>query len=70
MASPDPETHRRYLDYCERHTYFGAGKPRLGMTEFLPLDAEHGELETKGEETRDDEEEARFVELSTILFRD
>ena len=70
MAGTDREVHARYLDYCDRHGYFGANKKLLGMAEITALDAEQMALEAKGEEARDDEEEARFEELSAILFRD
>jgi hypothetical protein len=66
----DPETHKRYLDYRDRHEYFGATTPILTREQFLPVDAEQRTLEAKGEDGRDDEEEARYAELSTLLFRD
>ena len=66
----DPEIHKRYLDYRERHTYFGKLLKLLTMAEFIPLDAEHKALDAKGEKGRDDEEEARFEELGAVLFRD
>jgi hypothetical protein len=65
----DRETHGRYLDYREKHVYFGGKKPMLGSTEFEVADKELNELEAKGEK-RDDEEEARYEELATILHRD
>lgn len=65
----DPETHRRFLDYHDRHAYFGGATPRLTKEQFLAADAEQRTLEAKGE-GRDDEEEARYNELSKILFRD
>lgn len=67
--SVDPETHRRFLDYRDRHGYFGATKPILTREQFVAADAEQRALEAKGE-ARDDEEEARWVELSLLLFRD
>lgn len=68
---PDPATHKRYLDYRERHAYFGNQLQKLlTMAEFLPLDAEHLALDAKGEEGRDDEEAARWEEVAKILFRD
>lgn len=66
----DPATHKRFLDYRERHKYFGKRIQLLSMAEFEPLDKEHRVLFAKGEETRDDEEEARFQELSRVLLRD
>ena len=66
----DPDTHKRYLDYRERHEYFGATTPILTRDQFLPADAEHRALDAKGEDGRDDEEEVRFEELSKLLFRD
>jgi hypothetical protein len=66
----DPATHKRFLDYRERHTYFGKRQKLLSMAEFAPLDEEHRALHAKGEEARDDEEEERFAELSRLLLRD
>lgn len=66
----DPETHKRYLDYRERHTYFGARMKLLTPAEFEAADREQRELDAKGEDGRDDEEEARWQELSKVLFRD
>jgi hypothetical protein len=66
----DPETHKRFLDYRERYGYFGAAKPMLTREQFVAADAEHRDLDAKGEEGRDDEEEARWAELSALLFRD
>lgn len=65
----DPETHRRYLEYRDRHAYFGATTPILTREQFLAADEEQRTLEEKGE-ARDDEEEARWAELSKLLFRD
>ena len=67
----DRETHNRYLDYRERHAYFGGAKtPMMSSTEFEAADREQRELDALGEDARDDEQEARFAELSRILFRD
>ncbi len=68
----DPATHKRFLEYRERYVYFGAETRRRCLTaaEFAAADAEQRTLEAMGEEGRDDEEEARFVELSRMLFRD
>jgi hypothetical protein len=65
----DPATHKRYLDYRERHGYFGGQGPMLDRDAFLSADAEQRALDAKGE-TRDDEEEARWAELSRLLHRD
>lgn len=65
----DAETHRRYLDYRDRHGYFGATTPLLSREEFVAADTEHRALDAKGE-GRDDDEEERFAELSKVLFRD
>lgn len=66
----DPTTHKRFLDYRERFTYFGAGAKltMLGATEFAELDAELQKLE--GDAARDDEDEARLTELRRVLLRD
>lgn len=66
----DPATHKRFLDYRERHKYFGKRQQLLSMAEFEPLDKEHRALDAKGEEGRDDEEEQRHAELSRLLLRD
>ena len=65
----DPETHKRFLEYRERHAYFGGTTALLTREQFLAADAEQRELEAKGER-RDDDEEARWTELSKLLFRD
>jgi hypothetical protein len=65
----DRATHQRYLDYRERHGYFGARLKLLTQDEFAPLDAEHAALAAR-EGSRDDEEEARFEDLSRLLLRD
>jgi hypothetical protein len=68
----DQSTHKRFLEYRERYIYFGAetGRPVLSADEFTAADAHQRTLAAMGEEGRDDEEEARFVELSRMLFRD
>jgi len=66
----EPATHKRFLDYRERHQYFGTRLKLLSMAEFEPLDKEYRELDAKGENGRDDEEEARYAELSHVLLRD
>jgi hypothetical protein len=67
----DPTVHKRFLDYRERYLYFAKGVklPELKAAEFTAADAEHRSLEAKGD-ARDDEEEARFLELAKLLFRD
>jgi hypothetical protein len=67
-----PTTHKRFLEYRERYVYFGAEtrRPVLTSDEFDAADTEQRSLASMGEEARDDEEEARFVELSKLLFRD
>jgi hypothetical protein len=65
----DKATHQRYLDYRDRHAYFGATTPALAREAFITADAEHLTLDAKGE-ARDDEEEARYEELSKLLLRD
>ncbi len=72
MAALDPETHKRYLDYRERYAYFikqGQGA-MLGPVDFEKADKEQRALDAIGEGQRDDEEEARYAELSRILLRD
>ena len=65
----DEATHKRFLDYRERHVYFGTKVRMLGGDEFAKLDVEQCALEALGDR-RTDEEEARFVELTILLFRD
>jgi hypothetical protein len=69
MRSVDQATHQRFLEYRERHAYFAGVGPLLTREEFLAADAEQRALEAKGD-ARDDEEEARWAELSKLLFRD
>ena len=66
----DPATHKRYLDYRDRHVYFGKRVPLMSMADFETADREQRALDAKGEEGRNEEEEARFAELSRLLFRD
>lgn len=66
----DPATHKRFLDYRERHRYFGRRLKLLTMAEFEAADKEHRALDAKGEGGRDDEEQARYGELSRLLLRD
>lgn len=70
MAPLDPRTHARFLDYRDRHQYFGAGKPSLDAQAFAAADAEEQALSALGEGGRSDEDEARFVELQKLLHRD
>lgn len=65
----DPETHKRFLQYRDRHGYFGGSTALLGREDFLAVDKEFNELDAKGEK-RDDDEEVRFLELAKLLFRD
>ena len=65
----NPTVHKRYLDYRERHVYFGRKKPMVSAAEFEALDVEYRALRAKGEE-RDDEEEARFAEVAFSLHLD
>jgi len=67
----DPDQHKRFLDYRDRHVYFGkeSGRPPLSMDEFAKMDTEQRALEARGD-ARDDEEEARFAQLCQLLFRD
>lgn len=69
IAAVDPAVHKRYLEYRERHRYFGGAAALLTREEFVDADTEQRALDAKGE-ARDDDEEARFAELSQALFRD
>jgi hypothetical protein len=66
----DPAVHKRYLEYRDKHVYFGKLTKQLTMAEFTALEPELLALEAKGEDARDDEEEARWEELARILFKD
>ena len=66
----DRQVHKRYLEYRDRHSYFGKVERLLTLAEYIPLEIELAELEIKGEDHRDDEEEARFAVVARILFRD
>jgi hypothetical protein len=66
----DPAAHKRYLDYREKHVYFGKLTKQLSMAEFEALEAEFAVLEGKGEDARDDEEAERWEEVARLLFRD
>ena len=66
----DPATHKRYLDYRARHGYFGRDLPLLSMPDYADAEREHRVLAAKGEGARDDDEEARFAELSRVLLCD
>ena len=66
----DPQAHKRYLEYRDRHSYFGRAEKMLSLVEYTPLEKELAELESKGEDGRDDEEEVRFAHLAKVLFRD
>ena len=70
----DRDVHTRYLRYREAFAYFAkpglpGGDKQLEPSAFEKADAEQVVLEKKGA-TRTDEEEARFVELTLLLFRD
>jgi len=65
----DRRVHKRYLDYRERHVYFGWQKPLLNAADYVRLDAEAALLDAMGE-ARDDEEEERFAALLLVLLRD
>lgn len=66
----DRDVHARFLRYREAFAYFAlAGQPQLDAPAFEAADAEQNVLEKKGS-SRTDEEEARFVDLSVMLFRD
>jgi hypothetical protein len=65
----DRTLHKRYLDYRERHVYFGRMLPLLGAADFTALEAEAADLAGKGAD-RDDEEEARYAEVLRVLLKD
>jgi hypothetical protein len=66
----DPRAHQRFLDYRERFAYLAkAAGPGLTVERFAAADAEQRRLEAKGD-ARDDEEDARLVELNRLLLCD
>ena len=65
----DPVVHKRYLDYRDRFAYFGKKRVMLTMAEFADADTEYRTLAGKGDD-RDDDEEARFALLTSLLLRD
>jgi len=65
----DRTVHKRYLDYRERHVYFGHKMPILSATDFTRLSAELAVLEAQGDD-RDDEEEERRAALLHVLLKD
>ena len=66
----DPKTHKHFLEYRERYVYFGRNNlPLLGYATFEAMHKEHVALAAMATE-RDDEQEARFEELTRDLFRD
>jgi hypothetical protein len=69
----DRDVHARYLRYREAFDYFaksgGGGQKQLDPDAFEKADTEQVALEKKAH-ARTDEEEARFVELTVLLFRD
>ena len=66
----DPAVHKRYLEYRDKHVYFGKLTKQLTMAEFTALEVEFVVLEAKGEDARDDEEAERWEELARLLFKD
>ena len=66
----DVNVHKRFLDYRERHVYFGKQMRMLDYEEYARLEEEHRTLEKMGDDGRDDEEEARFRALCVVLFKD
>jgi hypothetical protein len=65
-----PAVHKRYLEYRDKHGYFGKLTTQLTMVEFAALEAEFVALEAKSEDARDDEEAERWEELARLLFKD
>lgn len=65
----DRHLHQRYLEYRELHGYFGGKKVILTAQQYAEAESEFFALEAKGE-ARDDEEGARFAELTRLLHRD
>lgn len=66
----DPAVHKRYLEYRDKHVYFGKLTQQLSMAEFESLEVEFTVLEAKGDDARDDDEQERWEIVATLLFRD
>ena len=66
----NPAAHKRYLEYRDKHVYFGKLTKQLTMAEFESLEVEFLALDAKGEDARDDEEAERWAEVAKLLFRD
>ncbi len=66
----DPKSiHKRFLDYRDKHVYFGRDMKIFDLPTFTTFDAEYYELRARGED-RDDDQEARLEELAHLLHRD
>jgi hypothetical protein len=66
----DRDLHARFLRYRDAFAYFAqGGQKSLEPDAFEVADKEQLVLEKKGA-ARNDDEEARFVELTLLLFRD
>ncbi len=65
----DANVHKRFLDYRERHVYFGKNMRMLDYTEFAKLDEEQRALDKMGDD-RDDDDEARLRVLTIALLMD
>jgi hypothetical protein len=65
--------HKRYIDYREKHVYFGHPEghqtPVLSPEAFAEADAELHALKAKGKD-RTSAEEKRFLMLEKLLFFD
>jgi hypothetical protein len=68
----DPKTHRRFLDYRERHAYFGRDdlKKPLTMQEFAAFDAEYAALVARPRAELGQAGSERLAELMRVLLRD
>ncbi|MEC7519959.1 MAG: hypothetical protein VYE22_08850 [Myxococcota bacterium] len=67
----DPRAHRRFLDYVDKHVYFGGPDlPKLGREQWLELDAERAAFEARDPDSLDDDERRRFRALRRLLLVD
>ena len=46
-SRPDPQAHKRYLEYRDRHSYFGKAEKILTLEEFVPREKELAALEER-----------------------
>jgi hypothetical protein len=64
----DRPQHQRYLTYLKKYEYFGRGRRKLSLDEFVALEAEAARattVESTEQKTRD-----RLRDVTALLLRD